>query len=277
MKAAWAAMLRLAALTLALAACAPGPGADPRLDGTLWVRTSAEYRMAAVGAYRLAAARLEAALADRRWTAALEQSGDFARLPPAVILDVDETVLDNAPFQARLVAKGARFTPEGWAAWVARAEAEAVPGAREFVAFARARGVRIFYVTNRDRSGEAATRRNLEARGFPVLSAPDTLLMRNERPNWGADKASRRRAVARRHRVLLLIGDDANDFLPGTRAAPAERRAAAAVHEAWWGERWILLPNPVYGGWERALYGFKRGLSEAERRRRKRAWLRGGE
>src|SRR5215203_940023 len=73
------------------------------LNAVAWMQTSLEYQASAVQAYRLAARQLDEALADRSWTAAIEQTGDASKLPPAVVLDIDETVLDNSPFQARVV------------------------------------------------------------------------------------------------------------------------------------------------------------------------------
>jgi len=118
------------------------------LDGTLWVQTSAEYTFATRQVYRAASSRLEALLADKSLSAVLEQQGDFSMLPPAVVMDVDETVLDNSAFQARMLVDGVSFSPEMWAGWVARTEAEEVPGALAFVIEARALGIAVIYVTN---------------------------------------------------------------------------------------------------------------------------------
>jgi 5'-nucleotidase (lipoprotein e(P4) family) len=271
-------------LSLLLAAChaARGLSGDGRapphegLHAVLWSLTSAERYAAAEQSYRLARARLDEALAPENagWTAVPDQEGACAGLPPAVLLDVDEAVLDSASFQAGIVAAGGRFTLAEWNAWVRQARAPAIPGALEFTGHARARGVRIFYVTNREYAVEEATRRNLEALGFPVDADGANLLSRNERSGWGRDKRSRRRFAAAEHRVLLIVGDDLNDFVSGSRADPQSRRALAQQWRSYWGTRWIVLPNPMYGGWERALYGFDEGLSRDERLRRKRDELR---
>ena len=233
------------------------------LHAVLWVQTAIEFRATALQAYGRARQQLDAALADPSWTAALEQTADASALPPAVILDLDETVQDNSPFQARairaqLAARAAGrwvegFDPVAWDAWCAEAKAGAVPGAAEFLRYARSRGVTPFFVSNRTGPLEAATRRNLAALGIEASDAPDTVLLRNERPEWSAsDKTARREAVARTHRILLLVGDDLGDFVPadGSVAARAERLAA---HEARWGTQWIVVPNPMYGSWERAI------------------------
>jgi len=233
---------------------AADPAENPTLFATLWQQTSAEYRAAAMQAYDEAREVLPVALADSGWTAAVEQEGDdFSMLPPAVVLDVDETVLDNSPQQARTILAGGSFDPEVWGAWVNEARAPAVPGAREFLALADSLGVALFYVTNRDQPLEEATRRNLEAEGMPLDPEVDTILSRGEREGWGSDKASRREAIAERYRIVLLVGDDLNDFV-SARLPRAERDRLLERYGDRWGDRWIMLPNPVYGSWEGALY-----------------------
>ena len=252
----------------------PAEGEDRTHEGlnaVLWTQTSAEYEAAAEQAFRLAKLQLDAALepGNAAWTASLEQGSDTGDLPPAVVLDVDEVVLDSSPFQARLVERRVEFRLEDWNAWAREASAEAVPGALEFVKHAEANGVRIFYVTNREVEIEAATRRNLEKLGFPVGDGGENLLTRNERTGWGSDKGSRRRFIAADHRIVLLVGDDLNDFVSGSRAQPGSRVELTRRWRGYWGTKWIVLPNPMYGSWERSLYRFDRSLSRSERLRRK--------
>jgi acid phosphatase len=225
------------------------------LAATLWVQTAEEYRGLARQSYRLAAQRLEAALADPRISALIgDQTGAGSNLPPAVILDIDDTVLDNSPFEARLILDRQPYTTEAWYQWCREEKAEAIPGALAFVRTVEARGVAVFYVTNRDAELEAATRRNLQKLGFPEEpAAEDRILSRGELPDWGSEKESRRRLIAERYRILLLVGDDLGDFVAGARATVEERHRLAAAHEERWGREWILLPNPMYGSWERAL------------------------
>ena len=262
-----------------VAAAAEGSavGADDRLGGVLWVQTSAEYRALALATFARARTELDRALADRSWTAALEQQGEIADLPPAIIADLDETLLDNSPYEADRIRVGGRFEPVSWNAWVTRARAAAIPGAAEFVHYAAARGVTVFYVTNRAAVLEEATRVNLAALGFPLAGDRDTLLMPGERPDWGSDKSPRRAEVARSFRILLLVGDDLGDFVSGARARPEERVALAESHSERWQRQWILLPNPYYGSWERALVDHERDLSAAEILRRKLGRLHGSE
>ncbi len=237
-------------------------------QSTLWIQVAGEYRASAVQAWRGAATALDKALADPQWTAALEQQPGYDALPPAIIVDADETVIDNSRFEAQLVINDTTFEPSMWDAWVQQGTAGAVPGALEFLNDAASRGVKIFYVTNRDHNGEAATLRNLKALGFPVATDEDVLLMRGEN-GWTSDKSPRRALVAERYRVVIMAGDDMNDFVSGTRVGTQERLNIVDRYEDYWGERWIVLPNPMYGSWDRALYDYDRGLSEAEKNRRR--------
>lgn len=243
------------------------PSEHPTLYATLWIQTAAEYRASAWQAYAAARSSLARALEDTTWTAAIEQEGTrYGGLPPAIILDIDETVLDNSPNQARLIRSGGEFVPESWTQWVEEGRAPPVPGAPEFLALADSLGVTAFYVTNRDAPHEAATRRNLEAAGMPLDPDVDTVLLRGEREEWVSDKSSRRRAVAERYRVVLLVGDDFNDFVPAN-LSRAERDRLVEGYRDRWGERWIVLPNPTYGSWERALYSGATDPDEADRAR----------
>ena len=263
-------------LCLLLAGCGSGNTSLEGLNATLWTQQSAEYRASTEQAYRTASRMLDQALADPAWSAVPEQTGDPSHLPAAVIVDVDETVLDNSPYQARIIVAGREY-PDGWDAWVREAAAPPVPGALGFAQYAARKGVTVFYVTNRDAPLEEATARNLERAGFPLAADLDVLLMRGEREGWGLDKSSRRAYVAGTHRILILAGDDLNDFISVSRASIGERDRLEADYASHWGVRWIMLPNPAYGSWERALYGFDYELSPEQKRERKRENLKTGE
>ena len=239
--------------SLLMVMCAAVLDAQPHenLNAVVWMQTAAEYRAAARTAYRAAEINLERALREPNWTAAIEQTESFEKLPPAVILDLDETVLDNSSYQARLTAGAGRFTDESWRGWVSEAKAGLVPGAREFLSFAHARGVRIYYVTNRtcDPSKvDDPTVRVVRAHSLPL--GPNRLLCKSDT----SDKSPRRKDVSNSARVLMLIGDDLNDFV----SVPLNIEPRAAVvdgYSRYWGERWFLIPNPTYGSWEPSVGG----------------------
>ena len=241
---------------------------DDRLDAILWQTTSAEYHVLVESIYATARWHLERALADRQWTALPAQKANFQQLPPALIMDVDETVIDTGQFQSSLVKNAARFSSKPWRDWQLSNEPRAVPGVLEFIASAQARGVTVFFVTNRDHATESATRRSLTSLGIQLPDHIDTVLTRRERPDWSSDKESRRRFVAQSYRVIMLIGDDLSDFISEYRAN-AQARAAEAAKYSHWGSKWFMLPNPMYGSWEAALYEFNAKLNAAEISRRK--------
>jgi acid phosphatase len=249
----------------------------PNLDAVLWVRTSAEYRAASEQTYNMSRVQLGRILAskDKTWTAAVEQTGDYRELEPAIIVDVDDTVLDTSPFQAFLITRGASFKADLWKTWVRELKAAPVPGALAFIRWAHAQGVKIFYVTNREFDVESATIRNLDSAGFPVAADGSNVLAKDEQYDWSADKTTRRAFVARTHRILLIVGDDLNDFISVPGNDQAARRKFTMEHQAYWGLKWVMMPNPMYGRWERALHGSGEPLSHREIHQRKFDQLRG--
>jgi len=230
------------------------------LHGVLWMQTAAEYQAITRGLYRLAAVQLDRALQDGRWTAIPAQTGraDLARLPPAVILDVDETVLDNSPEEGQRVRDRVAYAPDLFRLWAARTEAATVPGAAEFLKYAAAREVEIFLVTNREPDWRDETIEDLRKDGIPI--AEDHVLCYGEhgKPWDPGDTSGRREFVAANHRVLLLAGDDLGDFVAiadgGKRLDRAARAALVDRFSGYWEERWFVLPNPVYGSWEKTFY-----------------------
>ncbi len=240
------------AAALFSAACESAPvrrHTHERLHSTLYLQRSAEYPALCRQVYRAAAEKLDAALKDPQWSALEGQTGTPAALPPAVVIDLDETVFDNSPYYAQVVRKDADFDLKQWNRWVVRAEAQLLPGAAEFIAAAQKAGVAVYFITNRDARLEGFTRLNLERRGIALDPKVDTLLMLGETPDWKHDKSSRRSFVALTHRILLLIGDDLNDFAAIGGLDEQQRKAVVARTAAYWGDRWFILPNPGYGNW----------------------------
>lgn len=232
---------------------------------TLWVQNAAEYRALTTQIYGNAVSCLEPALEDSSWTAALEQQQNFKGRPPAVILDVDETVLDNSAFQARMIKQNNDFDLGQWNLWVSEAKADLVPGAIEFVKAAHKLDVSVFYVTNREAAVEEGTRNNLLNLGFPLPVNEDVILSNGERQNWTSDKINRRAHLAESYRILMLLGDDLNDFLPAKNTDREKRATLVEQHREKWGRKWHILPNPVYGSWEQALYNFDNSLTDKEK------------
>jgi acid phosphatase len=264
--------MRIAFLVIASLAAAPAfaqqqPQPHELINATLWAQTALEHHALALQTFRQARSILDRALKDRKWTAATEQTGSFGKLPPAVIVDIDETIVDNSAYEARRIYADDDFELKSWTEWVKEVRSTALPGALEFARYARSRGVTMFYVTNRESDVEESTIRNLQALGFTADKA--TVMCKGEESGWTSDKSSRRKEVASHHRILLLMGDDYGDFMSGARQSVTQRQAAAQPFESNWGEKWLVLPNAMYGSWEGALYNFE---SVPRRQRLEQKW-----
>jgi 5'-nucleotidase (lipoprotein e(P4) family) len=269
-----AALIVAVMVVWAAPAVAQAPPANDLLNAVLWMQRSVEYRASALSAFALARLRLEQALADPAWTAApKEQTGAYQALPPAVILDVDETIIDNSAYQAWMALKDTSFDPKTWNAYVNTVTSQAIPGAVEFARYADGRGVRVFYVSNRTAEEKPATRKNLEKLGFPLDDKVDTVLATRERPEWGSAKGTRRAHIAKSYRILLNLGDNFGDFVDEYRGTEAERLAIWEANRDRWGREWIMLANPSYGSFESAPYKHDFKLSDGDRRKAKRAVL----
>jgi 5'-nucleotidase (lipoprotein e(P4) family) len=201
-----------------------------------WFRDAAEYRASAIQTYRAATERMRALASGR-------PSGSWA-----VILDVDETVLDNSEYQKRLAARNASFASDTWNAWVREEAATAIPGAAAFIREARTLGGRVALVTNRDEEMCAATRANLQRLTIVV----DAVLCRSA---GVSDKNPRFEAVAGGTAVsglgpatvLVWVGDNIQDF---PRLTQEIRLQGEEAFDAF-GKTLFMLPNPMYGSWER--------------------------
>lgn len=233
----------------------------------LWTQTAGEWRALCYQAYNFARMSLDRDLAARRRTG-VERRDQRQR---AVVVDVDETVLDNSPYQASLILNRQTYNAATWKTWTERAQAVAIPGALEFLRYARGRGVRVFYVTNRRLAEREATATNLRRLGFPDVS-DETLLVRTE----ASSKEARRQSVSERFRIVLLVGDNLNDFADVfEKNTVATRLAAVEANRDEFGTRFIMLPNAMYGDWESAIHDYNFKLTEAEKAARRKAALKG--
>ncbi len=250
--------------TAFLFACSSGTSNNTGADrGIRWVRNAAEFDALTMQAYRSAADDLPRLIADKSWTAMPGQK-NYGQLPPAIIFDVDETLVSNVGFEGDLEPP---FTNNKLYEWAASTPATPVPGATRFVKQARDLDVTLFFVTNRpceDVPGidhrcpqEATTVQDLNEVGIPADS--DHVMLANERADWDREKVIRRNVIAQNYRIIMLIGDDLSDFIPCVRkkvhtpcangATAASRQNQTELYERYWGAGWYVLPNPMHGSW----------------------------
>ena len=229
------------------------------LMAVLWMQRAAEYRLSTLQVYRDATAKLLAAKAAGTAAAEQENLPGYDALPSAIVLDIDETVLDNSRYQAWRLRVGSEFEPASWGAWIRSAQAGAVPGAVEFTQAAIRAGYRVIYISNRDCkqvrpapcADKMATIENLKRAGLPLQDADD-VMFRGENEGWYG-KEARRLEVAKKYRIAMLIGDDLRDLMPTTVVDDIRKPGGDArnqAHIAKLGSRLFLIPNPAYGSWE---------------------------
>ncbi len=227
------------------------------LYANVYLQTSGEYRACCYGIYAAAALRLEELMED----------ADPAPARPAVVMDLDETVLDVSSFQTFLYENGLEYTSELWAEFERSGveDVALVPGANEFIGKAEALGVAVVFLSNRNQVNEASTVAALERLGVGTAGISERMYLRPE--GGPSDKSPRRDAISARYNVLMYLGDNLRDFsevfaVPelADDATAADHMSAidersAAVDEAacHWGVDWFVLPNPVYGEWEKLV------------------------
>jgi 5'-nucleotidase (lipoprotein e(P4) family) len=218
-------------------ASAPRANLAPPPSAVHWVRDSAEYRAATIQAYRMATQRIDlvgASMPRGSW---------------AVSLDADETVLDNSQYQKERAEAGLAFSSESWREWVARKSAAAIPGSAGFLRRVKDLGGTIVIVTNRTQAECPDTEANFRALGLPF----DAMLCRaDEGPSEKEprfDRVTNGTAVPglRALEIALFVGDNIQDF-PQLRQ---EMRKAGEPAYLEFGGRFVIIPNPMYGSWEK--------------------------
>lgn len=216
-------------------AAAAGGGAVTLPDSIRWVRSSAEYVAACLETFRAVTARVEAEARQR-------PAGSWA-----VILDADETVLDNSLYQAERAQAGLAYSDESWAAWVTRREAAPIPGSAPFLTRVRQLGGRIAIVTNRLQSVCADTEAVFQKHSLPY----DAILCRidgtpsDKNPRFQDVAAGRSRVGSTPLTVVAFVGDNILDFPTLSQIIRTQPSAFADF-----GVRYFLLPNPMYGSWQ---------------------------
>ena len=228
-----------------------------QVGAVLFMQKAGEYRALAYQAFNLAQMQLDADF-DKKNLKKLPK--DERKKTRAVVVDIDETVLDNSPHQAFSIRNRIAFDLETWYAWGEKRAARAIPGSVDFLNYASEKGVRVFYISNRDEVQKRATMDNLKSVGFPDVSAETVLLRQTE-----SGKEARRQTVLQNHRIVMLIGDNLNDLSDAfEKKSVADRFVEVDKARSMFGGKFIVLPNAMYGDWESAIYEYKR-LTEAQK------------
>lgn len=208
--------------------------AEQMTMGLNWMQQSGEYRALAYQAFNAA-------------TVAFDRAKVKRGVKKAVTVDLDETVIDNTPYDAWQIQVGKLYEPQTWAKWTQAKQATVVPGAVEFANHVVKNGGAIFYVSNRKVSELADTIANLKTLGFPNVSE-ETVLLKSDNSN----KQPRFDSVIKAgYKIVVMVGDNLNDLGEATyHKDNAARRAFADAHAKDFGTSYIVLPNPIYGDWE---------------------------
>ncbi|HMJ08646.1 MAG TPA: HAD family acid phosphatase, partial [Pyrinomonadaceae bacterium] len=180
------------------------PNYQYQIGAILYQQKSAEYRALALQAFNFARLRLDADL-DKKNVKRVPKAE--RKRPRAIVVDIDETVLDNSPSNAYMAKNDIPFNTKDWYAWGEMRKAKPVPGAPDFLNYAVAKGVKIFYVSNRDEVQKQATIDNLKDAGFADVSAENVMLRQTE-----STKEPRRLSIAAKFRIVMLLGDNLDDF-----------------------------------------------------------------
>jgi 5'-nucleotidase (lipoprotein e(P4) family) len=249
-------------LLVVLAACsAPqktvitqsAPAAAVSVQGKLYTsvyqQSAAEYKALCFQAYNIARLHVD------EWRPGTK--------PTAIVTDIDETLLDNSPYDARQALQGKDYDQKTWEEWTAKGQADTVPGAPSFLKYAASKGIEVFYITNRYESERTGTLRNLQNYNFPNADNAHLIL---RQPSTSSSKEQRRQQVLQTHNILMLLGDNLADFsVLYDKKTLDERNQTTQQLASEFGNRFIVLPNPVYGDWESALYRYNYGLTPAQK------------
>jgi len=226
----------------------------PLSNSVKWQTTSKEYRYLTSETYKGATDALK--------------SKTLPTTPWVVVMDVDETVLDNSQYQVTVEKNGAGYSSKTWSEWVASEKATLVPGVKSFIKTVFEQGGKLALFTNRNREQDNHTWNNLKALGIPV-SPDNTCVMGRVDADKTAidgikvinDKDLRRQQITNGSascympnnsrtslfpalKIIMQVGDNIEDF-SGITQEEADINALLPRAK----DELILLPNPMYGSW----------------------------
>ncbi len=220
------------------------------VGATVWYQTSAECDALYNQIYSLAKMKLEFSLKNSK-----------VKKKKAIVTDLDETVIDNSPFQARLIKNNFDYSEKEWNIWVNEKNAKALPGSVSFFNYAQENGVEVFYISNRSIETINETMENLRNLGLPFVDEKHVLLKKES-----SDKSDRIKKVNSSFDLVLLLGDNLRDFSEeyANRGDDFGKQKVEETKQLF-GEKYIVFPNPMYGEWEKAVYKNERDVSNEKK------------
>lgn len=226
---------------------------DHLINATLWMQHSAEYRAICLQTYKLA----KVALAENLKAKQTDK-------PAAVVLDIDETVLDNSYYEAYMAAEATSFCDSTWAIWTSKADATEVPGAIDFLKYAQSLGVEIIFISNRYPEELEPTMANMKKLGFPEVPAENFLMKQKDASSC---KKERREKVSEKYEIIMLVGDNMGDHseIFDERKTKGDMLEETDAIIDLLGTRYIVLPNPTYGTWEKPILADKEKTARQNR------------
>ncbi|HHG84246.1 MAG TPA: 5'-nucleotidase, lipoprotein e(P4) family [Bacteroidetes bacterium] len=215
---------------------------------TLFIQNASEYRALCYQTWNTAISALDEIVRSSRFTK-----------PPAIVLDIDETVLDNSPYTGYQIKYGQPFSPITWKEWTDLAQADTIPGVGSFLQAVAKLHVEVFYVSNRKANETAATIKNLQHFNLPNADTNHVFLRTDI-----SSKEPRRQRVRETNAIVMLFGDNLNDIATDfENKSTTDRNAQTDALSAHFGRNYFVLPNPIYGSWNSAIMEYQRGLSPA--------------
>ncbi|HZK06628.1 MAG TPA: 5'-nucleotidase, lipoprotein e(P4) family [Bacteroidales bacterium] len=235
---------------------------DYLLAATLYQQQAAEFRALCYQAYNIAHSNMNAIY---------DTATDLSRL--AIVMDLDETVLDNSAYEAQIILDSLAY-PHGWDEWMYAASAKALPGAVDFIKSVEAKGVHVFYITNRREKYREATIENLKKLDIAPLDS-SYLMLRLEQ----STKEPRRLKVLENYQIVMLFGDNLVDFakaFDGPQSSSRRAEVTDSLRDAF-GNRFIVFPNVMYGDWLNAITDNDHSFSPQQKLEKYKAVLEGFE
>jgi 5'-nucleotidase (lipoprotein e(P4) family) len=206
------------------------------VQSVLWVQHAAEYKALCYQAFNVAKFQIDNILAK----------GNTGDKPLAIVTDIDETIFNNSPYEAKLIKANKEYAHDSWVEWEKLEKAEPIPGSLEFLKYVESKGIQVYYITNISVQQQKETMNRLKTIGFPFVDQKHMLLRETT-----SGKEDRRHIVAKDNTIVMLLGDTLSDFSDlFDNKSTADRNTAAESLKEKFGKEFIVIPNPTYGDWE---------------------------